>query len=1150
MVRPIELEIRTDRLFFEKNLKYLSTINYGEMLKKANLFMCRFSDSMRAKKLNLKGNLIQVIHYGKFIFVHKPMRGRNYINAELSNTLSRNVFAILLTTWMALFSISLLLTIVVRAEPSVERMAGESNFATVHIIVHVGEQRLSNARFVVIVDKNDIYYVETDFAGEIIINLPIGHEVDILGPSMSDSSKIFVPIFISLGRLEREYYALLLELTPGAIVRVITIPAVENNMLAKLRLEVNSLTYWDPRWINIYGDLSPLPLYLLNITGDMSVVPSNTPLKIEVKSDLLDWPIVIDDNGEPLILERNEIKFVEKFAHHILLRNLRVVQKEYEKSLNKIGRAKEYGLYVGMEKERLKHVNETMKKVLLHLMGVEDMDIFQAAYYLKYSYEECLNIQNNVDALIKGSATSFLPIILLSFMTSIGICSLCFEEKLKYFIFSLILFAIIFVILYYSYPGFRLAGINDYTFAGYSIAVIYLLLFLISESGKDLKTVGGVSLVSAILVSLSLALRNMKRRKIRTVLIFMSLIIMVLGLTLLSSITFSSSIREIKTVSPPLHETDNLIVISRMNEVLDYRDITWITLQPESKLIALKAQTTPQNKPLGHIKSTFQVNGIIGITANDPNLKMLQLAITPEDLNRVLETYASALISEEVAKNAGIEYGDEIVISSKKIRVVGFFNPEKISQFRDVDGDFWCPKKITQLGEIVYCSGNEIIITNFETSITLGALVTRCYMHSEDFQSAINLARRLSLLTSYFVIVSSSDGTKYIYFPFMTISVSGFTLLIPLILVSLNIFATIISSVYERKGEISILSVIGLNPLHIMCIFVLESLVLGFLAGSIGYFSGIISFKVLEVFGVYIPINAKTSILDVSVILGTTILVTTLSYLIPSLKASTLVTPSLSRKWKTEAVSHKGRWFQEIPARIPPEKIHSLINYICEKLPKESDNVEVKIDNLKRETLIENGETIYAVRFRYLKGGDKPFYAKVDLKARKIGDYYRILIECEIYSVYPKFEEIQLREVISLIRKIVLEWSSFRDRIMVPLGKSYDIIISIIRNFTPRSIYIVTRKPSEEVIEEVRNIMRTHNLLPPNIKVETVEEKSIKGIIERINTLLNDVDVIHIDSDDYLLSVALALAVLKSGKKVSYFIKDKVMEERLEDIMP
>lgn len=1093
--------------------------------------------------MNLKGS-IQVACYGNFAYTSCCI----YDLIKLVNISRSGILVILLATWIALFSISFSSANLVRVEPFMERNVGGNN-STIHIIVYAEGQRLSNVRFVAIIDRNETYYMVTDSAGEIRINLTMGHEVKILGPSISNSSKIFVPMFINLGKLEHEYYTILLELTPGAIIRIITIPAVEDNALAKLRLKVDNLTYWDPRWINIYGDLSPFPLYLLNITGDMSIVPSNTPLKIEVVSDLLDRPVVIDNNGEPLTLEKNKIIFVENFAYHILFRNLRVVQKEYERSSDKIRRAEEYGLYIGMEKERLKCIDEAMKKVFSYVMGKESMSIFQAAYYLKYSYEECLKIQNNIDVLMRGSAASFLPILLLSFMTSIGICSLCFEEKSKHFISSLILFAIIFAILYYSYPGFRLARINDYMFAGYSIAVIYLLLFLISESGKDLKTVGGVSLISAILVSLSLALRNMKRRKMRTLLTFMSLIIMVLGFTLLASINISYSIREIKTASSSFQETGILTIVSRINGVLDYRDITWISLQPESKLIALKAQSMPQNKPLGYIKSTFQVNGIIGIMANDPNLKILQLATNPEDLNYALKNHALALVSEEVAKNAGIKYGDEIVILGKKIRVAGFFNPEKISQFRDFDGDFWCPKKITQRGEITYCSGNEIIITSFETSINLGALVTRCYVYSEDIQSATNLARRLSLLSSYFVVVFSSDGTKYIYFPSMTISVSGFTLIVPLVLVSLNIFAIMISSVYERKGEISILSVIGLNPLHITCIFVLESLVLGFLAGSIGYFSGIISFKVLEVFNIYMPINAKTSMLDVGAILGTAILATTLSYLIPSLKASTLVTPSLLRKWKPEALSYKGKWLQEIPARIHPEKIHSLINYICEKLPEESDNMEVKIDGLKRETLIENEEVVHVIRFRYLKGGDKPFYAKVDLKAKKIGDYYRILMECEIYSIYPKFEEMQLREVVSLIRKIVLKWSSLRDRIIVPLGKSYDTIINIIKNFTPRSLYIVTRRPGEKVMEEIRNIIRAYNLLPPNIKVETVNEKSIKAIIERIGMLLNDVDTIHIDSDDYLLSVALALAVLKSGKKVSYFIGDKVIEERLEDII-
>ena len=1012
------------------------------------------------------------------------------------------------------------------------------------IIAYTDGQKVSNVTFVVITGGNDVYYVETDSMGEAKIDLPEGCNVKILGPSLTDLSRIFLPVFIDLGKLERGENILFLTLTPGAIIRVITIPAVENNAPVRLKMEVKNLTYRNPQWISVYGDLSPFPLYMLNMPGDMVIVPSNVPVKIEVKSDLFDWPIVIDENGEFFILERNEIRYVKKFAYHILLRNLRVIQGEYEESVGKIRKAEEYGVYVGMEKESLMYVNEVMEKVFLYMM--KDEDIFQAAYYLKESYEKCLNIQRNVDVLLKESISSFLPIVLLSFMTSIGMASLCFEERSKHFISSLFFFIIFFILLFYLYPGFRFAGIVDYMIAGYSVIMIYLLLFLISESSKDLKTVGGINLVSAIIASLSLALRNMKRRKLRTFFTFMSLITMILGITLLTSVTFSPSIREIKAVSSVPYEVSNMIIISRIDRPLDYGDITWISLQPECKLISLKAQNMPQNKPLGYVKSTFQINGIIGIMNADPNLKMLSAITTPEDLDRTLHTYASALISEEIAKIAGVAYGDEIVISNKRVKIVGFFNPDKISQFRDVDGDFWCPKKITQRGEIVYCSGNEVIITNLETAVALGAVITRSYVYSEDFQSAINLAKRVSLLTSYLAVVFSGENMKYIYFPSTVISVSGFTLIVPLVLVSLNIFAAMISSIYERRKEISILSVIGLNPLHIICIFILESLILGFLAGSIGYILGIISFKILGIFGIHLPINMKTSLLDAGTILGTTLLVTSLSYLIPSLKASTLVTPSLSRKWKLETVAHMGKWLQEIPARIPPEKVQSFINYLCEKLSKESDNIEVRIDNLKREVYFENGNPVYAILFKYSKGGDRPFYANIILKIKRSMDYYKVLVECELHSIYPKFEESHIHEVISLIRKIMLEWISFRDRIIVPLGSSYTTIINIIRNFSPQLLYIVTWKSPEKVLKELKDIMRSQNLLVPNVRVETIKEKNINTIVDRLSAILNDIDTIYIDSDDYLLSIALTLAGIKAGKKVSYFLENKIVEEKLE----
>ena len=43
---------------------------------------------------------------------------------------------------------------------------------------------------------------------------------------------------------------------------------------------------------------------------------------------------------------------------------------------------------------------------------------------------------------------------------------------------------------------------------------------------------------------------------------------------------------------------------------------------------------------------------------------------------------------------------------------------------------------------------------------------------------------------------------------------------------------------YERKGEINILSSVGLNPAHVTGIFVSESLFTGIIAGGFGYLFG------------------------------------------------------------------------------------------------------------------------------------------------------------------------------------------------------------------------------------------------------------------------------------------------------------------------
>ena len=71
----------------------------------------------------------------------------------------------------------------------------------------------------------------------------------------------------------------------------------------------------------------------------------------------------------------------------------------------------------------------------------------------------------------------------------------------------------------------------------------------------------------------------------------------------------------------------------------------------------------------------------------------------------------------------------------------------------------------------------------------------------------------------------------------------------------------VLASVYERRREIFTLASVGLNPTHIFMVFLSEAFLLGFVGGSLGYILSFGILKLMQVAGIVVPVDVKTSTL-------------------------------------------------------------------------------------------------------------------------------------------------------------------------------------------------------------------------------------------------------------------------------------------------
>jgi hypothetical protein len=118
---------------------------------------------------------------------------------------------------------------------------------------------------------------------------------------------------------------------------------------------------------------------------------------------------------------------------------------------------------------------------------------------------------------------------------------------------------------------------------------------------------------------------------------------------------------------------------------------------------------------------------------------------------------------------------------------------------------------------------------------------------------------------------------------------------VPIILAATIILNTMLGSVMERRREVAIYNAIGLNPTHVMMFFLAESLVFGMIGSVAGYLIGQILAIIFTKLNV--GLNLNYSSLSVMVVIFLAIATVLISTIYPAMMAARAAVPSGQRKW-------------------------------------------------------------------------------------------------------------------------------------------------------------------------------------------------------------------------------------------------------------
>jgi len=509
------------------------------------------------------------------------------------------------------------------------------------------------------------------------------------------------------------------------------------------------------------------------------------------------------------------------------------------------------------------------------------------------------------------------------------------------------------------------------------IGLIALVLFvftasvLADETQKVLKDVSyrllghhtiETSRVGLITTALAVSIENMRRRRFRTLLVLLNLIVVSFALTALTSI---SPYIGIKYVPLGINPTYSGILIKNgistpTRDILGPYTVDIIRGVAEGEAIVMPrawyypASIGPNIGVITRLSAvdskniTYPINAALGLISQDASLLFSSYLAIPT-LPLIGENWC--LIPDSAAEILNVKVGDYIMLQGTQFRVAGIYNTSLIDPYSltDLRGTSIAPIDpyyVSALGIsaiVPLMSGQQppplswsrLIVIPFETALNLGGYVAEVsikFPSDTNEEYIIRLAHDLANILDITVYVGISERS------FVASRISTFTtfglegIIVLMILGSFNVIATLLAIQRERIRDVFIYTTVGLSPLEATVMAILEALTYSTLGVAIGYFLGFIGnmvFKELGVLPATFTFNYASTFAMLS--LSLLLLAALISSYYPARVASKLITPSLERKWKPSTKPKAGLWEMPLPLKINQiEEVKGLILFLKE----------------------------------------------------------------------------------------------------------------------------------------------------------------------------------------------------------------------------
>ena len=503
--------------------------------------------------------------------------------------------------------------------------------------------------------------------------------------------------------------------------------------------------------------------------------------------------------------------------------------------------------------------------------------------------------------------------------------------------FTLLLVALI-AIIYNVHPAFQLAYsptviILAFFIIGLSLMVTLIIFFRFEEEMilMQRRTThmrpAEISQWKAFVAAFFLGVSNLRRRRLRTILTCLTLII--LTFTIMSFTTVKSNQKPNRLLFQDRAPYSGVLLKTMNWKNLPRQGAQILRSAPTMDKIASarvwyegRDVTKHSPAPITYAGKSVETKGLLGLSP-------VEIEITP--VNSALlsgrwfteEDRHSILLSNTLAEELGLSLqsiGEMVSLWGIDYKLVGIFDSAKFDDVTDLDGESLTPvifpqevsAELTEVEQEAMESGSDVrtmqsryqhlsasqvaIIPAWTLFAMGGQLKSVAIKPLEDADVSAfgeELVDRFNL-----PIFVGEDNGVWFFSPSSTLSYKGVpNIVIPLLISIFIVLNTMISSVYERKSEISVYTSVGLAPTHVSFLFIAEAMALAVISVVLGYLLAQVSAALFSTTNYWQGITVNYSSMAGVAAMLLVIAVVLISVIYPSRVAAQIAIPDVRRSF-------------------------------------------------------------------------------------------------------------------------------------------------------------------------------------------------------------------------------------------------------------